>query len=129
MTKARIALWMCALAGVLAIQGCTPQLRTDLMQDVGAGLARNISAEQAAQIKAQCIQAAPGLIAATAATAPAPVYNVGIFPYAFCQEFLSGKMYVDPKQESVAWLDRVLRMTATAAQIAGYVLPVVLPLL
>lgn len=127
-----LALGGFTLAVLLALGGCAGGARQtgiDVAQDVGAGIARNISPAEAAAIKAQCMQAAPALLSATADTAPPAVADVAVYPRAFCEEFLSGKMYLDPAQQNSTWLDNVLKMTATAAQIAGYVLPVILPLL
>jgi hypothetical protein len=125
----RIALVFAAFLALAGCQGGAQQTGIDLAQDAGAGLARNISAAEVAQIQAQCKAAAPALIAATSTTAPVPVKDVAVYPYAFCEQFLSGKAYVDPTQQSSSWLDGVLRLTATAAQLAGYVLPILLPLL
>ena len=114
--------------GLAGCQGGAQQTGIDITQDVGAGIVRNISPAETAAIQAQCKAAAPALISATAATAPKPLKAVAVYPFAFCQQILSGKT-VDPTQQSNQWLDNVLKMTATAAQIAGYVLPAVLPLL
>ena len=115
----------------LSLTGCAggaQQTGVDITQDVGAGLQRNLSAQQTSDLRAACMSAAPSLVAATSATAPAVVKNVAVYPYALCQEIVSGKT-VDPTQQTPRWWDQVIPEVEQAAQLAGYILPVVLPLL
>ena len=124
----RYAIPLAALLALAGCQGGARQTGIDITQDVGAGIVRNISPEETAALQAQCKAAAPALVSATAPVAPKPLQDIAVYPFAFCQQILSGKT-VDPTQRSNVWLDGVLKMTATAAQIAGYVPPIVLPLL
>lgn len=117
---------------LLALASCSPaakQQGIDIVQDVGAGMTRNISVDQLVQIRQQCLIAAPGILAAAADTAPPKVRDVAIYAKAFCEQMMSDKAYVDPTQNSVSWLTKVLQDTAIAAHIAGYAIPVLLPLL
>ncbi len=118
-----------ALITVLA--GCTGgamQTGIDVAQDVGAGVVRNISAADMASLKATCEASAPALAVATAATAPAPVKGTAVYPAAFCKQILTGATG-NVNSSSLTWLPTVLADVKTAATVAGYVLPVVLPLL
>lgn len=121
------AIILCALL----LAGCTGGARQTgiyITQDVGAGVARNLSAQQTADLRNVCTSAAPSLIAATSTAAPAAVSDVAVYPYALCKQIIEGKT-VDPTQQTPQWWDQVIPMVTQAAQVAGMVLPVVLPLL
>ncbi len=127
----RKSIWAAILtAGFLtACTGGAMQTGIDLAQDAGAGIVRNISAADMAALKTACSANAPVLDAVVASPiVPAPVSAVAVYPAAFCRQILTGATG-NVNSNSIAWLSKVLSDAQTAAQIAGYVLPVVLPLL
>lgn len=122
---------LAALALILSLAGCqggAQQTGIDISQDVGAGVVRNISPADMASLTATCNANAPALAMATAPGAPAPVSGTAVYPAAFCKQILTGATG-NVNSNSLSWLPGVLSVLQTAGTIAGYVLPVVLPLL
>ncbi|HXE51268.1 MAG TPA: hypothetical protein VN663_23015 [Ramlibacter sp.] len=122
---------LAAAAITLILAGCqggAQQTGIDLAQDYAVGSVRNLSAGDLAAIKDTCVAAAPSLIAATGAAAPKMVRDVAVYPYAYCEQMLSGSTG-NADQSSLTWLPQVLGYVQMAARIAGMVLPVVLSLL
>lgn len=115
----------------LALAGCAggaQQTGIDISQDLGAGIIRNISAADLKAIKDTCAVSAPALDAAVGVNAPSTVKDVAVYPAAFCKQVVAGDLGT-ANTNSLAWLQTVLTYIKTAATIAGYVLPFVLPLL
>lgn len=125
--KSMLAATLCF--GLAACQGGARQTGIDLAQDAAAGLQRNISAADLQLLRDNCTLAAPAVLAATDPAAPTTVKTVGVYPQAFCQEILAGKTPATANANSVPWLTKTLTVLKGAAQVAGYVLPFVLPLL
>ena len=117
-----------ALLGLAACQGGAKQTGIDLAQDAAAALSRNSSVAEDQAIAARCVSFRPAF-AAGVKSSNKQLSSVASFGRAFCADFANGKIIVDPQQQSVAWLDGVLKGTEEAAQLAGIILPVVLPLL
>lgn len=117
-----------ALATLAACTGGAANTGVAVSQDAAAAATVSLTADEVAQLKAVCQASQPLLAAATAPAAPAPVAQTAVYPAAFCQQLASPTPPAAAKS-SLAWLPAVLSGVQTAAQIAGYVLPAVLPLI
>jgi hypothetical protein len=106
----------------VACTGGAQQSGIDAMQNAGAGIVRNLSAADLARLKDACTAAAPALIQATGSTAPQTVKDVAVYPYAFCQQLLTGATG-NADQSSLDWFPQVMGYVQTAAQLAMFVLP------
>lgn len=69
--------------------------------------------------------AAPAVMAATDPAMPPQVKDVAVYPFAFCQQLVSGSTG-NADQSTLTWLPKVLAVTQDAASIAGVVLPIAL---
>jgi hypothetical protein len=120
-----------ALAVLVPLAACTggaQQSGIDLAQNAGAGVVRNLSAADLARLKDACTAAAPALITATGSTAPQTVKDVAVYPFSFCQQLLTGATgNVD--QSSLDWFPQVMGYVKATAQVAQFVLPLILPFL
>lgn len=117
------------VAAVFAVlAACSQQSGIDLTQDTAVGIQRNLSAGDIQKLKDTCTASAQLLTTATSATAPAAVKDTAIYPYTFCYQLLTNQQN-NADQSSLTWLPQVLQVVQTAAQVAGYVLPMILPLL
>lgn len=115
---------------VLGLAGCQGGAQnTGLAISGAAAEATQIALSPAdlAQLKGTCQTAAPALSETTAPNAPPTVKDVAVYPAAFCQQLLAGAPIATTG--SLTWLPTVLGYVKDAANVAGMVLPLVLPLL
>lgn len=107
-----------AIALSLLLVACSP-----------AGPSVSLSPADLAQLQQNCRAAQATLSAATAPAAPPAVNGTAIYPKAFCDQVLAGGVPATADAGSPRWLPAVLAAVQTTAQVAGYLLPAVLPLI
>ena len=79
---------------------------------------------QAAQVQQMCAATAPALAAATSSASPSEVSAVAVYPAAYCSQLAStGVMPSTTTSGTPAWLTTTITAVGVAAQLAGYVLP------
>lgn len=129
-TKSGAAIFLLVGASIAlaACQGGARQTGIDISQDGAVGIQRNLSPADILRLKDACTVNAPALISAIDKGAPKTVSDVAIYPYSFCYQLLTGQQN-NADQSSLAWLPQVLGMVNTAATVAKFALPLVLPLL
>lgn len=84
------------------------------------------------QLAATCASAGPLLTTATASTMPASVSQTAAYVESFCQQLAvapAGSVPATTDANTPTWMMQVLSAVQTAAQIAGVVLPALLPVL
>lgn len=130
MTK--IAAAMLFAIGGIALAGCQGGAQQTGIEATGAAASLTeitLSPADLAQIKATCVAAEPALATATSPGAPGNVADVAIYPKGYCDQLLAGTLPMTTNGATPVWLPTVLGYVKDAAQIAGMVLPLALPLL
>lgn len=123
--------WCCfwlsvALLFAIALVGCAGGARQtgiDVAQDAGLGVVRNLSLADYAALRRTCQAAGPALAAATSPSAPQSVKDISVYGKAFCDQVVTETLGNRADQSSLGWLTDVLAGVKIAAQIAGFVLP------
>lgn len=119
-------LWVVALLALVGVlTGCADLSGTSVAGAAGTVTAAVLTPAQLAAVRQDCAAAGPALAVATSTAAPASVSGIAIYPAAYCAALASGAPPATTTSGTPSWLSGTLTNLQLAAQIAGFVLPLI----